>query len=124
MRVIKLLSSFAVQFDLCEGEISSCCFSQDISCAYYHMVGFGREPSSNGEDPDTLGHICEGRGCTIEIGGKTMEFVTDLALYAGKLAQPDLTYQIYEKHFIGDQKYRNKDGDKPANSERTLQMAK
>ena len=49
---------------------------------------------------------------------------TDLALYGGKLAQPDLTYQIYEKHFIGYQKYRNKDGDKPANSERTLQMAK
>ena len=76
----------------------------------YHMVGFGREPNTNGEDPDTLGHISKGCGCTIEIGGK--------------LAQPDLTYQIYEKHFVGYQKYRNKDGDKPANSERTLQMAK
>ena len=50
--------------------------------------------------------------------------IKDLALYGGKLAQPDLTYQIYEKHFIGYQKYRNKDWDKPANSERTLQMAK
>ena len=69
-------------------------------------------------------HIFKGCRRKAEIGGKETEFVTDLALYGGKLAQPDLTYQIYEKHFIGYQKYRNKDGDKPANSERTLQMAK
>lgn len=36
----------------------------------------------------------------------------------------NLTYQIYEKHFVWYEEYRNKDGDKPSNSERTLQIAK
>lgn len=53
-----------------------------------------------------------------------MESLTDLAHYGGKIIQPDLTYQIYEKHFVGHQEYRNKDGDKPSNSERTLQITK
>ena len=58
------------------------------------------------------------------LAGKQTESLTELAHYGGEIAKPDLTYQIYEKHFVRYQEYRNKDGDKPPNSKRTLQIAK
>lgn len=88
----------------------------------YHLVGFGRETNSNGQKT----YVISVRDVDLRhtLVAKQMESLTDLAHYGGKIIQPDLTYQIYEKHFVGHQEYRNKDGDKPSNSERTLQITK
>ena len=81
----------------------------------YHMVGFGRETNSNGQDK----YVISVRDLDKRyiLAGKQTKSMTALAYYGEKISQLDLTYQIYKKHFVRYQEYRNKNRNKPANSE-------